>query len=145
MIALLSGKIAYKGISHIVVDTQGVGYRVFIPLTTFYELPEAGQTVTLHVHTIVKQDAINLFGFYTLQERELFQLMISVSGIGPKMAMNILSGISVHRTARGDIRGQSGETGQHSGSRQKNGRALDSGTQRKSYQENDGGSDAGDG
>lgn len=94
MIALLSGKIAYKGISHIVVDTQGVGYRVFIPLTTFYELPEAGETVTLHIHTSVKEDAINLFGFYSLQERELFQMMISVSGIGPKVAMNILSGIS---------------------------------------------------
>lgn len=94
MIALLSGKIAYKGISHIVVDTQGVGYRVFIPLTTFYELPEAGKDVTLHIYTSVKEDAINLFGFYTLQERDLFQLMISVSGIGPKVAMNILSGIS---------------------------------------------------
>ncbi|MDD4358047.1 MAG: Holliday junction branch migration protein RuvA [Smithellaceae bacterium] len=94
MIALLSGKIAYKGISHIVVDTQGVGYRVFIPLTTFYELPEAGQPVTLHIHTSVKEDAINLFGFYTLQERELFQLMISVSGVGPKVAMNVLSRIS---------------------------------------------------
>ncbi len=94
MIALLSGKIAYKGISHIVVDTQGVGYRVFIPLTTFYELPEAGETVTLHIHTSVKEDAINLFGFYTREERELFQMMISVSGIGPKVAMNILSGIS---------------------------------------------------
>jgi holliday junction DNA helicase RuvA len=94
MIALLAGKIAHKGISHIVVDTQGVGYRVFIPLTTFYELPEAGENVTLHIHTSVKEDAINLFGFYTLQERDLFQLMISVSGIGPKVAMNILSGIS---------------------------------------------------
>jgi Holliday junction DNA helicase RuvA len=96
MIALLSGKLAYKGISHIVVDTQGVGYRVFIPLTTFYELPEAGEPVMLHIHTSVKEDAINLFGFYTLQERDLFQLMISVSGIGPKVAMNILSGISSH-------------------------------------------------
>jgi Holliday junction DNA helicase RuvA len=94
MIALINGKIAHKGISHIVVDVQGVGYRIFIPLTTFYELPEAGQSVTLHVHTQVKQDAINLFGFYTLQERDLFQLMISVSGIGPKIAMNILSGIA---------------------------------------------------
>jgi holliday junction DNA helicase RuvA len=82
------------GISHIVVDTQGVGYRVFIPLTTFYELPDAGQPVTLHIHTSVKEDAINLFGFYTLQERELFQLMISVSGVGPKVAMNVLSRIS---------------------------------------------------
>lgn len=94
MIALIKGKIAYKGISHVVVDTQGVGYRVFIPLTTFYELPDLGHVVTLHIHTHVKQDAISLFGFYTLQERELFQLMISVSGIGPKIAMNILSGIS---------------------------------------------------
>jgi Holliday junction DNA helicase RuvA len=94
MIALISGKIVYKGISHVIVDVQGVGYRVFIPLTTFYELPETGEPVTLHIHTNVKQDAINLFGFYTVQERDLFQLMISVSGIGPKMSMNILSGIS---------------------------------------------------
>lgn len=96
MIALICGKIAYKGIASVVVDVSGVGYRVFIPLTTFYELPEAGQPVTLHVHTHVKQDAINLFGFYTIQERDLFQLMISVSGIGPKIAMNIISGITVN-------------------------------------------------
>jgi len=96
MIALIKGKIAYKAISNVVVDTQGVGYRIFIPLTTFYELPESGQMVSLHIHTSVKQDAINLFGFYTLQERDLFQLMISVSGIGPKIAMNILSGISAN-------------------------------------------------
>ena len=100
MIALISGKIVYKGISHVIVDVQGVGYRIFIPLTTFYELPETGQTITLHVHTNVKQDAINLFGFYTVQERDLFQLMISVSGIGPKMSMNILSGISAQELLR---------------------------------------------
>jgi len=94
MIALISGKIVYKGIAHVIVDVQGVGYRVFIPLTTFYELPEAGQMITLHIHTNVKEDAINLFGFNTVQERDFFQLMISVSGIGPKIAMNILSGIS---------------------------------------------------
>jgi Holliday junction DNA helicase RuvA len=94
MIALISGKIVYKGIAHVIVDVQGIGYRIFIPLTTFYELPENGEPVTLHIHTNVKQDAINLFGFYTIQERDLFQLMISVSGIGPKMSMNILSGIS---------------------------------------------------
>ncbi len=108
MIALISGKIVYKGISHLVVDAQGVGYRIFIPLTTFYELPEAGQLITLHVHTHVKQDAINLFGFYTIQERDLFQLMLSVSGIGPKMSMNILSGISVKELllaiSNGDVR-----------------------------------------
>ena len=96
MIALIKGKLAYKGVAHVIVDTQGVGYRVFIPLTTFYELPEIGHVVTLHIHTHVKQDAISLFGFYTPQERELFQLMISVNGIGPKIAMNILSGIAAN-------------------------------------------------
>ena len=96
MIALIKGKIVHKGIAQVVIDTQGVGYRIFIPLTTFYELPEPGHVVTLYIHTHVKQDAIHLFGFYTLQERELFQLMISVSGIGPKIAMNILSGIAAN-------------------------------------------------
>jgi Holliday junction DNA helicase RuvA len=109
MIALISGKIVYKGISHVIVDVQGVGYRIFIPLTTFYELPEAGQIVTLHVHTNVKQDAINLFGFYTVQERDLFQLMISVSGIGPKMSMNILSGISAQELLRAISSGNVGK------------------------------------
>ena len=107
MIALIRGKIAYKGISSIVVDVSGVGYRVFIPLTTFYELPQAGESVTLHVHTHVKEDAINLFGFYTVQERDFFQLLISVSGIGPKLAMGIISGIPVHdllqAISRGDV------------------------------------------
>jgi len=71
MIALISGKIVHKGISHVIVDVHGVGYRIFIPLTTFYELPEAGQVIALHVHTNVKQDAINLFGFYTVQHKPL--------------------------------------------------------------------------
>ncbi len=94
MIALLTGKIAFKGGSHVVVDASGVGYRVFIPLTTFYELPEAGQAVTLHIFTSVKEDAIHLFGFISQLERELFEMMISVSGIGPKLALGMLSGIS---------------------------------------------------
>ncbi|MCK9196961.1 MAG: Holliday junction branch migration protein RuvA, partial [Syntrophales bacterium] len=77
------------------LDAHGIGYRVFVPLTTFYELPETGQPITLHIHTHVKEDAINLFGFHTLEERNMFQVMISVSGIGPRLAMNILSGINV--------------------------------------------------
>jgi Holliday junction DNA helicase RuvA len=96
MIALINGKIARKEISNVVVDAQGVGYRIFIPLTTFYELPGEGEQVCLHVHTHVKPDGINLFGFYSIRERDLFQLMISVSGIGPKIAMNILSGIAAN-------------------------------------------------
>jgi holliday junction DNA helicase RuvA len=107
MIALICGKIAYKGISSIVIDVSGVGYRVSIPLSTFYELPEAGAVVSLHIHTHVKEDAINLFGFYTIQERDFFQLLISVSGIGPKLGMSIISGIPVRdlmqAISRGDV------------------------------------------
>lgn len=94
MIARISGTLISKSASYVVVDTQGIGYRVFVPLTTFYELPDIGQSVTLQIYTQVKQDAIHLYGFNTMGEREIFQLMISVSGIGPKLGMNILSGIS---------------------------------------------------
>jgi len=94
MIARISGLLIYKSISHVIVDAHGIGYRIFVPLTTFYELPDSSQPVTLHIHTHVKEDAINLFGFHSCEEKGVFQLMISVSGIGPKLAMNILSGIS---------------------------------------------------
>jgi Holliday junction DNA helicase RuvA len=94
MIARITGMLVYKSVAHVVIDTQGVGYRVFIPLTTYYELPEAGQTVTLDIYTSVREDAINLFGFHSSDIRDLFQLMLSVTGIGPKLALNILSGIS---------------------------------------------------
>jgi holliday junction DNA helicase RuvA len=95
MIARISGTLVYKSVQAITLDVRGIGYRVFVPLTTFYELPETGEPITLHIHTHVKEDAINLFGFHTLEERNMFQVMISVSGIGPRLAMNILSGISV--------------------------------------------------
>ncbi len=92
MIALLTGKIAYKTPDHLIIDVQGVGYRVMIPFSTYYELPEAGE-VTLHIHTSVREDAIQLYGFRTLPEKAFFQLLISVSGIGPKLARDILSNI----------------------------------------------------
>ncbi|OHB32919.1 MAG: Holliday junction DNA helicase RuvA [Desulfuromonadaceae bacterium GWC2_58_13] len=92
MIALLTGKLAYKSIDHLIVDVGGVGYRLQIPLSSFYSLPESGE-VRLHVYTYVKEDAIHLFGFLTLEEKELFILLRSVSGIGPKLAINILSNI----------------------------------------------------
>jgi holliday junction DNA helicase RuvA len=108
MIARISGILISKSVQHLVVDTQGVGYRIVVPLTTFYELPETGQTVTLHIHTQVKEDAISLFGFSSLEEREIFQVIISVSGIGPKLAVNILSGISapelISAIVQGDVK-----------------------------------------
>jgi holliday junction DNA helicase RuvA len=94
MIARISGVLTYKSIAYVIVDVHGVGYRIFVPLTTFYELPDAGQPVALNVHTHVKQDAINLFGFHTPEERDIFHLMLAVNGIGPKLAINILSGIA---------------------------------------------------
>jgi Holliday junction DNA helicase RuvA len=94
MIARISGLLIHKSINYLIVDICGIGYRIFVPLTTFYELPDEGQKVTLHIHTHVKEDAINLFGFHNDAEKALFQLMIGVSGIGPKLALNILSGIS---------------------------------------------------
>ncbi|WP_432823260.1 Holliday junction branch migration protein RuvA [Trichloromonas sp.] len=92
MIALLTGKLAYKSIDHLIVDVGGVGYRLQIPLSSFYSLPDSGE-VRLHVYTHVKEDAIRLFGFLTIEEKELFILLLSVSGVGPKLAVNILSNI----------------------------------------------------
>ena len=92
MIALLTGKIAHKSPDHIILDVHGVGYRVMIPFSTYYELPEEGE-VTLHIHTSVREDAIQLYGFRTRLEKTFFQLLISVTGVGPKLARDILSNI----------------------------------------------------
>ena len=92
MIALLTGTIAYKTPDHVILDVQGVGYRVMIPFSTYYALPESGGA-SLHIHTSVRKDAIQLFGFITREEKSFFQLLISVSGVGPKLARDILSNI----------------------------------------------------
>jgi Holliday junction DNA helicase RuvA len=94
MIARLSGMLVEKSITQCVIDVHGAGYRVVVPLTTFYELPEIGQPVVIHVHTHVREDAIHLYGFHAREEQAVFQLLISVGGIGPKLAINILSGIA---------------------------------------------------
>lgn len=93
MIALLTGLIAHKSPDHIILDVQGVGYRVHIPFSTYYELPEEGGAASLHIHTSVREDAILLYGFRTRLEKSFFQLLIAVSGVGPKLARDILSNI----------------------------------------------------
>lgn len=93
MIAMLSGKVAYKCPEYIVIDVNGVGYRVQIPFSTYYELPEEGGVTTLQIHMAVREDAIQLYGFRTREEKSFFQLLISVSGVGPKLARDILSNI----------------------------------------------------
>lgn len=106
MIALLTGQLAQRSPEQIILDVGGVGYRLQIPLSTYYGLPETGQ-VQLRVHTHVKEDAINLFGFLSDAEKSLFALLISVSGVGPKLAITILSHIPTGELAlalnQGDI------------------------------------------
>lgn len=98
MIAQLTGQIAYRAIEHLILDVNGVGYRVIVPLSTFYALPEQGPA-TLQIHTHVKEDAFHLFGFLTIAEKEMFILLIGVSGVGPKLAVNILSNIPTDELA----------------------------------------------
>ena len=100
MIARLSGILIEKSVTQCIVDVHGVAYRVVIPLTTFYELSEIGQPVVIHIHTHVREDAIHLYGFHVQADREVFELMISVSGIGPKLAINVLSGIAAGELVR---------------------------------------------
>ena len=93
MIAFLNGILLTKTPHRIVVENSGIGYEVFVPLSTFYALPDIQEKVSLHIHTHVREDALTLFGFQTLLEKQIFTLLISVSGIGPKLATNVLSGI----------------------------------------------------
>lgn len=106
MIAQLTGELAQRNPEQVIINVGGVGYRLQIPLSTFYALPETGQ-VQLHVHTHVKEDAINLFGFLSEAEKKLFVILISVSGVGPKLAITILSHIPTDELAlalsQGDV------------------------------------------
>ena len=95
MIAHITGILFSKSPQSIIIDTAGVGYQIFIPLSTFYQLPDEMEKVSLHVYTHVREDMLQLFGFQTEIEKKLFLLLISVSGIGPKVALNILSGIEL--------------------------------------------------
>lgn len=94
MIAYLSGTLLAKHATSAIVDVGGVGYEVAIPLSTFYELGETGEAVQLRVYTHVREDAIQLFGFKTARERELFLQLISVNGVGPGLAIKLLSGMN---------------------------------------------------
>ena len=94
MIGQITGKIVSKIAPDVLVDVQGIGYEVLVSLGTFFELPEVGGGVTLHTHFVVRDDAQLLFGFSSLPERSLFRTLIKVNGVGPKMALGILSGMT---------------------------------------------------
>jgi holliday junction DNA helicase RuvA len=93
MIGSLRGVLTSKSPQHLLVDVAGVGYRVVVPLSTFYRVGDEGATVALLIHTHVREDALQLFGFLTADERLLFERLISVAGVGPRLAVGILSGI----------------------------------------------------
>lgn len=93
MIAQLRGRILRKDPQEVVVDVGGVGYRVLIPVSTFYRLPDEGAETALRIHTHVREDALALFGFLSAAEHGLFERLIGVAGVGPKLAVNVLSGM----------------------------------------------------
>jgi Holliday junction DNA helicase RuvA len=95
MIAHLKGVLAEKAAGRVVVDVNGVGYEVVIPYSTYYQLGEVEDTVSLHIYTHVKEDAFSLYGFSTSREKKLFTQLIQISGIGPKLGVTILSGLPV--------------------------------------------------
>ena len=107
MIAALEGRLTEKHPSRIGVDVQGVGYEVHVPLSTFYELGEPGSDVSLRIHTHVREETLALFGFASTLELQLFERLISVNGIGPRLALTALSGIEppelVRSVRQGDV------------------------------------------
>jgi holliday junction DNA helicase RuvA len=95
MIAFLTGRLAFKSPTHLTLDVQGVGYEVHIPLSTYDALPNLDEVTALNIHTHLREDAIQLFGFLSQGEKEAFLLLTSVSGIGPKLALGVLSSLSI--------------------------------------------------
>jgi Holliday junction DNA helicase RuvA len=100
MIGRLTGVIAEKAPPQVLIDVNGVGYEVDVPMSTFYNLPGLGERTTLLTHFVVREDAQVLFGFGTAQEREAFRQLIRISGVGPRTALAILSGLSVGELAQ---------------------------------------------
>jgi len=100
VIGRLSGQLLQKQPPELLIDVNGVGYEVSAPMTTFYALPELGEKVVLHTHMVVREDAQLLYGFSSESERTLFRVLIKINGVGPKLGLTILSGISAEEFAR---------------------------------------------
>ena len=100
MIGRLRGTLAEKQPPHLILDVNGVGYEVEVPMTTLYRLPSVGEPVTLHTHLVVREDAHLLYGFAEKRERELFRELIRLNGVGPKLALALMSGLEVDELVR---------------------------------------------
>ena len=95
MIATLTGRLKRKAVDYLIVDVSGVGYQVSVPLSTYCRMPDSGGEVSLYIHTHLREDSLSLFGFMTQAEKETFLQLMAVSGIGPKLALAVLSALSV--------------------------------------------------
>jgi len=108
MISYVRGALDHKEPNRVIVDVNGIGYEVFIPLSTYQELPAIGGQVKLHTHHHVREDALNLYGFLSSEEKEIFEMVLSISGVGAKVALSILSAMSVDEfrraVAQGDMK-----------------------------------------
>lgn len=100
MIGRLRGTLLEKQPPHLIVDVNGVGYELEVPMTTLYRLPHAGEPVTLHTHLVVREDAHLLYGFWEKRDRELFRELIRLNGVGPKLALALMSGLEVDELVR---------------------------------------------
>ncbi|MCU1716775.1 Holliday junction branch migration protein RuvA [Pseudomonas sp. 5P_3.1_Bac2] len=100
MIGRLRGTLAEKQPPHVIVDVGGVGYELEVPMTTLYRLPSVGEPLTLHTHLVVREDAQLLYGFAEKRERELFRELIRLNGVGPKLALALMSGLEVDELVR---------------------------------------------
>lgn len=100
MIGRLRGTLAEKQPPHLILDVNGLGYELEVPMTTLYRLPPVGEPVTLHTHLVVREDAQLLYGFYERRERELFRELIRLNGVGPKLALALMSGLDVDELVR---------------------------------------------
>ena len=99
MIGRIQGKLIEKQPPQVVVDVQGLGYEVDVPMSTFYNLPSIGEAVILHTHLVVREDAHLLYGFGSEAERRVFRQLLKISGVGPKLALSVLSGLSINDLA----------------------------------------------
>src|SRR5262245_21594570 len=99
MIAALTGTLVSKTPQSLILDVHGVGYEVFTSLQTYYRLPEPKEAISFHIHTHVREDALHLYGFLSREEKAAFLLLLSVSGVGPRLALALLSGLTVRELA----------------------------------------------
>ncbi len=100
VIGRLRGTLAEKQPPHVIIDINGLGYELEVPMTTLYRLPSVGEPVTLHTHLVVREDAHLLYGFFEKRERELFRELIRLNGVGPKLALALMSGLEVDELVR---------------------------------------------